>query len=103
MDAQLAADASDVGAHCRVADPKPRGDVPAGHALGHQNQNLGLASCQRLEVAVDEVDLSHCQVAPTSVPTTAITARLRLGTRIAVDIVVRWRELTLSRGMPAPP
>ena len=51
VDAELAAQAADVGADGRVADPEPARDVPAGRALRHQAKDLLLSRRQALELA----------------------------------------------------
>src|SRR5258708_8716694 len=52
MDAQLAAQAADVGTHGRVADPQPARDIAAGSAFGHHAQHLFLSRRQSLELGL---------------------------------------------------
>src|SRR5258706_13830950 len=52
MDTELAAQAADVRADGRVADPKPGRDLAAGSALGHEPEHLLFAGSEALELRV---------------------------------------------------
>src|SRR5258706_5997762 len=52
MDTELAAQAADVRADRRVADPKPGRDVAAGSALGHEPEHLLFPRSEALELRV---------------------------------------------------
>src|SRR5260370_38797619 len=52
MDTELAAQAADVRADGRVADPKPGRDGAAGSALGHEPEHLLFAWGKALELRV---------------------------------------------------
>src|SRR5260370_18583587 len=52
MDAELAAQAADVRADRRVADPKPGRDLAAGSALGHEPEHFLFAGSEALQLRV---------------------------------------------------
>src|SRR5260370_25664607 len=61
MDAQLAAEAADVRADRRVADPKAGRDLAAGSALGHEPEHLLFAWREALQLRVHLATLvEHC-------------------------------------------